>query len=401
MQKFKKFFLALATISSLMISSDALACTGIAIKSQDNDYVSGRTLEFGIPINATITIIPRNYTLYGSLPDGTVGMTYTTKYGVVGASVDNGTDIQDGLNEKGLSVGAFYFPGYAGYAAVTSQNRGQGLSPLQFPTWLLTQFATVDQVKAALNSVAIVPTMYKPWGVVPPLHYIVYDASGKSIVIEPINGKLVVADDPLGVFTNSPTFDWQMTNLRNYINLSPINVSPVDVSGTELEQFSQGSGMHGIPGDFTSPSRFVRAAFFSATAMPAPNAEQEVLQVFHILNQFDIPMGSVREVANGKVVPEYTMLTVVRDPENLTYYYKTYQNQSIDVVHLNAFNLNSPDIKYITTNSPQLITDVSANASTTAPTTPQPTAGSAGTAMAAKPATTTTTSSASSSSTAQ
>ncbi len=359
---FKRSVLAVAA-AAVFMSGSAFACTGIELKSQDGDYINGRTLEFGIPINTVIMVIPRHYAFTGTLPDGASGMSYTSKYAVVGGSLDNGTEVQDGLNEAGLSVGAFYFPGYAGYAPVTPQNQSQAVSPLQFPTWLLTQFGTVAEVKAALNNVAIVPTVFPAWGLVPPLHYVVYDKTGASIVIEPINGSLVVYDNPLGVMTNSPTFDWHMTNLTNYVNLSPINVSPINVSGVQLQQFSQGSGMHGLPGDFTSPSRFVRAAFFTATALPQANAEQEVLQVFHVLNQFDIPMGAVRDVtADGKVAPEYTMITVVKDPNNLDYYFKTYQNQDINVVRLNEFDLNAKTIKRISTDASQVITDVSGTA---------------------------------------
>ncbi len=360
MSPLRNMLLALTATAMLFSANLSWACTGIQMKSQDNVYISGRTLEFGIPINTVIVVIPRHYTFTGMLPNNQKGLTFATKYAAVGGSLDNGVEVQDGLNEAGLSVGAFYFQGYAGYTPVTAKNQSKALSPLQFPSWILTQFSTVDQVKAALSHVVIAPTVFPAWGLTPPLHYIVYDKTGNSIVIEPINGKLVVSDNPLGIFTNSPTFAWHMTNLSNYVNLSPVNVSPVQVKGVALQQFGQGSGLHGLPGDFTSPSRFVRAAFFTASALPAANAEAEVLQVFHILNQFDIPLGSVRDVENGKMAPEYTMITVARDPQNLNYYYKTYQNQDINVIHLNAFDLNATSLKRIDTSlAPQQITDVS------------------------------------------
>lgn len=361
MKLLKQSLLALATATALF-STAASACTGIELKAQNGDYISGRTLEFGIPINTVIMVVPRNYSFVGALPNNQNGMQFSSKYAFVGGSLDNGTEAQDGMNEAGLSVGAFYFPGYASYANINSQNQDVAVSPLQFPTWILSSFSNVEEVKAAIqaNKVAIAPTVFQSWGIVPPLHYVVYDKTGKSIVIEPLNGKLVVSDNPLGIMANSPTFEWHMTNLRNYINLSPVNVSPIQVSGLELQQFSQGSGMHGLPGDFTSPSRFVRVAFFAATAIPQANAEQEVQEVFHILNQFDIPMGAVRQVQNGKMAPEYTMITIVRDPDNLKYYYKTYQNQDINVVNLNSFDLNAKTIKRLDSSlAPQEVTDVS------------------------------------------
>ena len=102
-----------------------------------------------------------------------------------------------------------------------------------------------------------------------PVHVVVYDKTGASIVIEPLDGKLKVYDNPLGVITNSPTFDWHMINVRNYVALNPRNVPPVTINGTTFRNMGQGSGMLGLPGDFTPPSRFVRASVFSATAIPS------------------------------------------------------------------------------------------------------------------------------------
>ena len=107
----------------------------------------------------------------------------------------------------------------------------------------------------------IAPTILKGWPPqAQPFHYVVYDAAGASIAIEPIGGKLKIYDNPLGVMTNSPTFDWHMTNLRNYIALNPRNVPPLKIDGMTFRQFGEGSGMLGLPGDTTPPSRFVRAA---------------------------------------------------------------------------------------------------------------------------------------------
>ena len=347
----------------LSIFVAAFACTGIQLKATDGTYINGRTVEFGIPINGMVLIIPRHYAFSGTLPDGKSGLKYNAKYAVVGASMDGGSTVSDGLNEAGLSVGTFYFPDYANYAEVSSKNKDHALAPLEFSNWLLTQFATVAEVKQGLSHVAIVATPFKTWGFVPPFHYVVYDKNGNSIVIEPLNGKLVVYDDPLGVITNSPTFDWQITNLRNYINLSPINVPKVTINGMALQQFGQGAGLHGLPGDFTPPSRFVRAAIFSSTALPEANGQQTVLQVFHILNQFDIPKGAVRSIgSDNQVSADSTMYTLVKDPETLSYYFKTYDNQDIGVVHLQAFDLNAKTLKQININGPQTVTDLSSMA---------------------------------------
>ena len=118
------------------------------------------------------------------------------------------------------------------------------------------------------------------------MHFVVHDRSGKSVVIEPTDKTLKIFDNPLGVMTNSPTFDWHMTNLRNYINLTVTNVPPIDLGGVTLAQFGQGSGLRGLPGDFTPPSRFVRAVAFSQSALQADTATQSILAGVSYPQQF-------------------------------------------------------------------------------------------------------------------
>ena len=136
-----------------------------------------------------------------------------------------------------------------------------------------------------------------------------------------------------------------MTNLRNYVNLTPFNAKPIHVEGVEIAPLGQGSGMVGLPGDFTPPSRFVRAAIFSITATPSENSEKAVFQAFHILNQFDIPLGVARQEVKGIVHTDYTLITAVRDPQTLKYYFKTYDNQTIQMVDLKSFDLNAREVK--------------------------------------------------------
>jgi len=124
----------------------------------------------------------------------------------------------------------------------------------------------------------------KEIGLAPPVHYAIHDASGKSIVIEYVEGKLHVYDDPLGVLTNSPAFDWQTTNLRNYVNFSLVNVPPVHLGTVTLVGFGQGTGMLGLPGDITPPARFVRAVAYTNSVFPSKTGDAAVLQAFHILN---------------------------------------------------------------------------------------------------------------------
>lgn len=358
--KIVKFLMTLMVL--LGFCADVQACTGILLKAKDGSVVHGRTLEFGLEINPSVIVVPRNYSYTATTPQGP-GMTYRAKYASIGFTAFNYSEILDGINEQGLSVGTFYFPGFASYEPLTSKNQSRALSPIDFPNWILTSFATLDEVQNALNNVVIVPTVYKQWGTsAPPFHYIVYDKEGKSLVIEPINGKLKVSQNPLGVFTNSPEFDWHMVNLRNYVNLTPFNAKPLKVGNLVFEPLGQGSGMVGLPGDFTPPSRFVRAAIFSITATPSANASEGIFQTFHLLNQFDIPVGFARVKEGGVVYTDYTMITVARNPKELTYFFKTYEDQAIRFVDLKKFDRDSQAIKRFDTSTfKQRAEDISAD----------------------------------------
>ena len=336
------FFLTL-----VIFTSEITACTGILLKADDESIVTGRTVEFGSDIDMSVAVIPRNFKFTGNIPNGN-GMAYTSKYAAVGIYCFDNKVLMDGMNERGLSAAAFYFPGFAQYAKITTDNQTNALSPVEFPNWILTQFATIEEVKAALHSVVIAPTILSNWGTTPPpMHYIVYDQYGKSIVIEPIHGTLVTYENELGVLTNSPAYDWHLANLRNFINLTPFNAEPIHLRGLELAPFGQGAGMVGLPGDFTPPSRFVRAAIFSTAEIPSKNSDEAVSQAFHILNQFDIPAGVVRQKDQTSFSVDYTLLTSVKDPNAMKYYYRSYDDQTIKFIDLKQFDLDGKTIKSV------------------------------------------------------
>ena len=356
----KSVMMSVACALLLISQPDAKACTGIQLQTEDGTFVSGRTLEFGISFETSIIVVPRGYEFAGQTTLGD-GKKWKTKYASVGTIIADNEVILDGINEKGLSAGSFYFPSFAKYSVTTPENQLISMSSSDFTQWIVSQFATVDEVRAAIENgeVAISPVLtpgFPPE--VQPFHFVVYDRSGKSLVIEPLDGKLVLYDNPTGAMSNSPTFDWHLTNLRNYIALNPNNIPPVSIFGKTFKQLGQGSGMLGLPGDFTPPSRFVRAAVFSATAIPEKNAEKGILQVFHILNNFDIPVGVAREVHEGVIHSDYTMLTVARDPKNLRYFYRTYDDQTIRMVDLSKFDFNAKAIVKISTTSEQPIVDM-------------------------------------------
>jgi choloylglycine hydrolase len=175
----------------------------------------------------------------------------------------------------------------------------------------------------------------------------VHDETGTSIVIEYVGGKLNVHDNPLGVMSNSPSFDWHMTNLRNYVNMSVNNAPPAKIGSVTLLPLGMGSGMLGVPGDFTPPSRFVRAAIYSASALPSATSDEAVNQAFHILNQFDIPKGAARDHEkdeHGNVVADYTLWTSANDLKNRRFFIRTYDNSQIRSIDLMSQDLDAKEI---------------------------------------------------------
>ncbi|MGZ8400267.1 MAG: linear amide C-N hydrolase [Methyloceanibacter sp.] len=319
-------------------TTPSFACTGISLKAGDGAAIRGRTLEFGFPMQSKVLVVPAGQELSGTLPDGGKGLVYKSRYAFVGANALGLPAILDGINDQGLSVGLFFFPRYAKYAEVTDENKSRAIAPQEFGVWALANFATVDEVREAVKNIVVVPTpapgLGSPQGAVAGAHFFLQDKSGKSLVVEPVDGTLKLHDAPLGVMTNAPTYDWHMTNLSNYINLSVKDIDRAKVGGVTVPAFGSGSGLLGLPGDFTPPSRFVRAVVYSQSAVPNQTANEAVLAAFHILNQFDIPKGVVMNSAVGEPIAEITEWTSVADLKNLRWYFRTVADQSIRVVDL-------------------------------------------------------------------
>lgn len=342
-----------------MITNILYPCTGIRIIANNGAIVYGRTLEFGKNIESNIIVIPRNYSFTGTVPTGAQeGLEWQSKYAVVGANAFDVIALIDGVNEKGLAGGLFYFSDYAGYQKVSVNDYQQSLAPWELMTWILTNFATVDEVKEMLPTITVSNTVFQPLGIVPPLHAIVHDATGKSIVIEYVKGMLHVYDNKLGVITNSPTFDWHMTNLNNYVRISARNADTIQLQNLRLTPLGQGSGMLGLPGDFTSTSRFVRAVAFSENVVPAANHDEARNTVLHILNLFDIPRGIVYEKREGQTIYDYTQWTSAADLQNKRYYFTTYDNPELHSIDLMAMNCAAHDVVMIPMSYKQTIVDV-------------------------------------------
>lgn len=311
------------------------ACTGISMTAADGSYIQARTIEWGGSfLESQYVIVPRNMTQTSFTPTGVNGVTFKSKYGYVGLSVAQKEFVAEGINEAGLSAGLFYFPNYGKYVDYDPKYNSTTIADLQLVPWMLAQFATVDEVVKAINTVRIVAIESDKNVASTTIHWRVGDHSGKQIVIEIVDGVVNVYDNTVGVLTNSPSFPWHLTNLNNYVNLYAGAAAPHNLAGQKIAATGAGSGLLGLPGDYTPPSRFVRAAFFKATAPVLNTASETVNQCFHILNNFDIPIGTEYPKEKVTNLPSGTQWTSVIDLTHKEIYFKTMYNNNIRKIAL-------------------------------------------------------------------
>ncbi len=320
------------------IHTQANSCTGISLTSADGANIVARTVEWSNGESPSdYLIVPQGYTKQSMLPDGTRnGLKYTAFYGYVGLASED--YVIEGLNEAGLSAGLFYFPKYGSYPKYDAADKDMTLSDTEFVAWVLGNFETVEDVIAALSTVSVVSTDARAEN----LHWRVADKYGRQIVIEYVNGIPMVYENKLGVLTNAPGYPWHITNLNNYINLHPGTAAAHKFGDITLEPIEHGSGLLGLPGDYTPPSRFVRAAFYQTSAPIFENAQQAVNQAFVILEAMTIPIG-VQFTDKTKIpnIPSATQWTSVADTMNNKLYYTTMYNPIIRKFDLNNIDFSS------------------------------------------------------------
>ncbi|HMS32821.1 MAG TPA: choloylglycine hydrolase family protein [Ignavibacteria bacterium] len=341
-------------VTTLLLNSNIIACTDARVIAKDGSVVTARSMEFGAIMNSRLVIKPQGSVFISPAPGNTAGFTWISKYGIVYL---DGFDIDcavDGMNEAGLGFGALYLPGFAEYENIEPVRNKYAVSNLQFGAWALSQYSNVEEVKAALPGINVWGEPVAVFGNdFVPLHFVIHDAAGTSIVIEWVNGKLTVYDNTAGVMTNSPPYDWHMTNLRNYISLSPDNSNPVKVGGITYPSNGQGSGLFGMPGDPTPPSRLIQTVFALNSAVTPLNATEALILAQKLMNRVDLPEGLARDKSSGE--SDITQWAVFRDQTNKIYYFRTYDDMTLNAVDLKKISLTagSPDRRMpVTSNAP-------------------------------------------------
>jgi choloylglycine hydrolase len=336
-------------------------CTSLRITAGDGTVLVGRTMEYSLDANWELRAVPRGVGQTSSAPDGK-GLSWTGSHGYVGMGIGETTafgstipsqpSVPDGVNEAGLYAGLLYLPTFAEYEPVEGVPSERLIAPIDAASYVLTTCATVAEAVAAIESVVVWAAPLPVIGV-PPLHLVLHDRGGAAAVVEWVGGTRHVYDNPIGVATNSPPFDWHLTNLRNYVNQTPMDVPPVALDGTTLAPMGQGSGMLGLPGDFTPPSRFVRAAAFAATARRPSTAAAGVGTVMHLLSSFDITKGVIRDptpegltAAQAAGLGDYTGFASVAELNGSpAYTVRTYDDSGQRRVSLEQLELSSGPIR--------------------------------------------------------
>lgn len=321
------------------------ACTGVTLKANDGAVVFGRTLEWGsFDLKSRLVIIPRGYEYKSQLENGQTGFTWKTIYGAVGIDALEEDYLLDGMNEQGLVVNVFYHPGFAEYPAFDPSLAEKTINSLDLCQYLLTTCTNIAEVKKALAGVRIVGVLEPALGIAAPIHLIVTEPNKKAIVIEFTKGQVLVHEAPLGVITNAPNYDWHTTNLRNYVNLSPVALPDKKLEDLDFKALGGGSGMIGLPGDFTPPSRFVRAVAFGQTARATATGPETMYELFRILDNFNVPLGAAEGHGAAKTggLRSATLWTSAYDTKNLVLQYHTMNNRRVRQVDLKKIDFTKP-----------------------------------------------------------
>ena len=303
-------------------------CTAISFKTKDHYF--GRTLDLEYHYNESVVITPRNFPFpfaenhYALIGIATVMDSYPLYY--------------EATNEKGLSVAGLNFPDNAFFHPIDESKIN--VAPFEFIPYILTQCRNISEAKALLENINIADIDFRPDLKASPLHWIVSDKN-ESITIESMKDGLKVHENPVGVLTNNPPFDWHMTNLANYINLTADVPTNTFAPSVDIRTFSKGMGAVGLPGDLSSVSRFVRAVFSKGNSVCGDSEEESVSQFFNIMGTVFNVRGSVR-LADNKY--QTTVYTSCCNTDKGIFYYTTYENPQICAVDMHKEKLDANEL---------------------------------------------------------
>lgn len=307
-------------------------CTSITLANEQTNFLA-RTMDFGFELDGRPTLIPRNYSFTTDM-----GESVTFPLGFVGTGRKlNSYLFADGVNEKGLAIAELYFPTEANYTE-TAEPEKLALAPHEFIMWVLGNIGSIEELKERIIEVSILHKENQLLGIVLPLHFIVTDSTGSTVVIETHDKTLTIKENPVHVMTNSPRFEWHLQNLNNYLFLQPTNFAAKSFGDMPAAPFGQGSGTYGLPGGYTSPERFVRAAFLRSYISNTETVDGALTGIFHLLDNVTIPKGV--NIKNDGAT-DYTQYRAAFDTKNRCYYFNPYHTQEVFALQLTEEKLNA------------------------------------------------------------
>lgn len=314
-------------------------CTGIRFSDGDGNLYLARNLDWTSGYGEQVVLTPSGYA-----PKSPFGAVPGIKHAVIGMGiVEDDTPLYfDCGNDAGMAVAGLNFPGYAQYAPGPVEGT-TNVAAFEFPLWVASQFESVDEVEAALDEVVLVDRPINEKYPSSLLHWIIGD-SARAIVVEYTSDGMHVFDDDVDVLANQPGFPWHHENLRNYLNTAPDFPKDTVLGRAHLAPFGSGSHMRGIPGDYYSPSRFVRAAYVNAHYPEKGSEEENVSRAFHTLQQVAMVDGCA---AMGSGEFEKTIYTGLFSSRTTTYYWNTYEDPAIHRVAMADYGSDETELTLV------------------------------------------------------
>lgn len=343
-------------------------CTNFLLNDCSGSHVQGRTIDFAYEVNSRLFFRRAGHYYALNRPER-CQFTWTGKYAVAGMNAFGVDSFIDGMNTQGLCGGSLWLPetSYAEHS-----NPANTIASIDFPQWALSSFATCNELIVALGKripqntdchqffeyptieeinapITVSPIYYKEFSISGPngyfpLHFPFHDRTGHSIVVEFIDGQAHVYNNPVHVCTNSPQFPMQLQNLRNYMNLHNTNINTRTLNDYVIHAAGNGSGLLGLPGDPTPPSRFVRTTFLTDVADSANNADEAINLAFHIINNVDVVKGMDKNPGpDGE--EDYTQWMLVSDMDRLIYAIRSHQSPQVAAIHFDDIDWDEMDSK--------------------------------------------------------
>ncbi|MFT8550262.1 MAG: linear amide C-N hydrolase [Acetobacter okinawensis] len=339
--------------STVLFPSIVQACSSLAITDKSEHVYHGRTLELPEDLPSWLTFYPAQTAFQKKSPSGDAGAHYKALYPILAITTSvyqDGDDhnMLEGMNGAGLSFSANMVP-EATLTPLTTSDYHDSIPVTSLGEWALANFATVEDVRDAVNKGHFwSPVLAKLGGVKSPFHFAFYDKKGGSIVVEALNGKFHVYDNPTKVMTNGPDFPWHLQNLNNYTQLTNKDRSSALLGGMKVVQPDSGIAAADLPSSDTSVGRFIRGVYYTSYAPLAQSTGDAINILAHIMNRFDRmknittdTLGGETQKESGKTVSEYTVWTALSDLSDGVMFVRGYKDISYKKFSLQDFH-NTP-----------------------------------------------------------